>query len=45
MTLEEALKKIEELETQIELLQNQLSLEQLLNDHLRFELEQFEQLP
>lgn len=45
MTLEEALQKIQELETQIELLQNQLSLEQLLNDHLRFELEQFEQLP
>lgn len=45
MTLEEALQKIEELEIQIELLQNQLSLEQLLNDHLRFELEQFEQLP
>lgn len=45
MTLEEALQKIQELEIQIELLQNQLSLEQLLNDHLRFELEQFEQLP
>lgn len=45
MTLEEALERIKELETQIEILNHELSLEQLLNDHLRFELDNIKQLP
>lgn len=45
MTLEEALARIKELETQLEVLQHQLGLEQLLNDNLRLELEAIKQLP
>lgn len=45
MTLEEALERIQELETQVKILENQLGLEQLLNDNLRFELEKLQQLP
>ena len=45
MTLEEALERIKELEAQIQVLEHELGLEQLLNDHLRFELETQKQLP
>jgi hypothetical protein len=45
MTLEEALERIKELETEIEVLKHQLGLEQLLNDNLRFELEEVRPLP
>lgn len=45
MTLEEALERIKDLETQIQVLEHQLSLEQLLNDNLQFQLDEARRLP
>lgn len=45
MTLDEALERIKDLETQVQVLEHQLSLEQLLNDNLQFQLDEARRLP